>query len=166
MISIRVCSMGTIEAHEEFGAQYMVSLLAHPFDAAELRPPWIDPARHHVFWFADLEDANLPEAPTREDIRRVVALGKELAGPGSEAAFLIHCAAGVSRSPAAAFIFFTIHLGPGSESDALHRTAQSAESPAVWPNALMIRYADDLLGRQGAMIRALAEWEGRQFTVP
>ena len=159
MISIRVCSILTLLRHREFGAGYMVSILDPGVDVDAIRLPDIAAINHQAFSFADRDDPGDPEAPTRRDIKRLVSVGRQIAGPGSDAVILIHCAAGISRSPAAAFIFFCLHLGPGREQEALEMAAASREVSGIWPNDLMVRYADEIMGRNGAMVHALAEWK-------
>ncbi len=66
---------------------------------------------------------------------------------------LVHCWAGVSRSPAAAYILACARRPRGDEA-ALARALRSA-APFATPNARMVALADDLLGRGGAMSAAI-----------
>lgn len=86
-------------------------------------------------------------APDAETIRAILALG----GRG---VLLIHCHAGVSRSTAAAYSLACAARPPGEER-ALAAFLRSA-CPEATPNALMIALADEILGRDGAMTRAIA----------
>jgi len=165
-VRIRVCSLAGIAESRDFGAEYLVSVIGPALTGPEMRPPWIQEDSHFVFHFDDVVDPGYPTGPKREHLVEIVDLGRELCAPDSSAAVLIHCAAGISRSPATAFIFFCIHLGPGRENEALTRTAQNSESPWIWPNALMVRYADEMLGREGHMVRTLTDWESGRLTVP
>lgn len=63
-----------------------------------------------------------------------------------------HCNAGISRSTAVAFILRTLWMGPGSEEEALRLTLE--DRPNAEPNPILLRYADMLLDRNGALIRA------------
>jgi predicted protein tyrosine phosphatase len=155
MISIRVCSAVTVPQHWDFGARYMVSFLDPGVNADQVRPPNMAEVDHFTFRFADRDDASDPEGPHRTDVARLVGIGRQIASPESKAAILIHCGAGISRSPAAAFIFFCIHLGPGKEEEAFDRAERSREARGIWPNDLMVRYADEILGRQRSMIRTV-----------
>lgn len=71
-----------------------------------------------------------------------------------------HCAAGVSRSTAAAFILRCIRTRPGREAGAMHAVLE--DNPFASPNRLMIELADQLLDRDGRMIEA-AETVVRAF---
>lgn len=66
---------------------------------------------------------------------------------------LIHCFAGVSRSTAAAYILACAEH-PGEEQ-ALAAQLR-ALCPEATPNPLMVALADTILGRDGAMSRAIA----------
>lgn len=88
-------------------------------------------------------------APSAEVIAAILAMGE-----ARDATVLIHCHAGVSRSPAAAYIL-ACALHPSGEEPALAADLR-AICPEATPNALMIALADEALGRGGAMIRAIA----------
>jgi predicted protein tyrosine phosphatase len=83
---------------------------------------------------------------------------------------LIHCWAGVSRSTAAAYIA-TCLLQPAHDEVEL-ALALRAASPSATPNPLLIALADDALGREGRMKRAIQSigrganaYEGGPFTL-
>ena len=66
---------------------------------------------------------------------------------------LIHCWAGISRSMAATYTILCDRMGPGSEF--VIAKAIRTRAPHAYPNALLVRHADELLGRQGRMIAAI-----------
>jgi predicted protein tyrosine phosphatase len=67
---------------------------------------------------------------------------------------LIHCWAGVSRSTAAGYIA-TCLLQPERDEDELAWELRQA-SPSATPNPMLIKLADESLGRDGRMRRAIA----------
>ncbi len=69
------------------------------------------------------------------------------------APLLIHCWAGISRSTASAYIA-TCLLQPERSEDELARTLRKA-SPSATPNPMLIKLADEALGRDGRMRRAI-----------
>lgn len=85
-----------------------------------------------------------------EDVERLLAFARDWDGVRP---MLIHCWAGVSRSPAAAYIVACDRARPGEEV----RLAADlrAAAPFATPNPLMVALADRLLGRDGAMIAAI-----------
>ena len=84
---------------------------------------------------------------------------------------LVHCWAGISRSTAAAYIALcTLNEDYPEDDLALLLRKQGAHAQ---PNRLMVRLADDALGRKGRMraaIEALTPprqtWEGELFALP
>ena len=66
---------------------------------------------------------------------------------------LVHCEAGISRSSAAALTVFATWLGTGKEQEAVDQTY--AAQPDAWPNSQFVELADELLGRDGALIAAV-----------
>lgn len=88
-----------------------------------------------------------------------------------ESPMLVHCWAGISRSTAAAFIALCA-LNEDHPEDELARLVR-ARGAHAHPNRLMVRLADDLLGRKGRMCNAVealgpgrATWEGELFALP
>jgi len=90
-------------------------------------------------------------------VERLLAFGETLSKDGANHV-LVHCFMGVSRSTAAAAILLAQN-NPGREAevfDAIHEVR-----PRSWPNRVMIRYADDLLGRDGALCSAMVNHHRR-----
>jgi predicted protein tyrosine phosphatase len=98
-------------------------------------------------------------AASRDDVDRLVKFLQRVDGTT-----LIHCAAGVSRSTAAAFILLCILLGPGREEEALDHLHRIATDRVILPNRRLVWFADDLLGRKGAMRSAHRARFRRWFT--
>jgi predicted protein tyrosine phosphatase len=106
-------------------------------------------ARIHVAVFDDIEaEASGLVAPSEPAIADILdfALGIPIDGR-----VLVHCAAGISRSPAVAFSIACQILGPRKERIALN--AIIAVRPQMTPNRLVVRLADLVMGRNGAMIK-------------
>jgi predicted protein tyrosine phosphatase len=70
-----------------------------------------------------------------------------------EAPMLIHCWAGISRSTAAAFTALCM-FRPQADEEELALELRRA-SPSATPNRLIVSLADDILGRQGRMVKAV-----------
>jgi predicted protein tyrosine phosphatase len=70
-----------------------------------------------------------------------------------EGALIIHCLAGISRSPAAAFIALCA-LNPEAPEPVLAARLRRA-SPSAMPNRLLVALGDDALGRRGRMVDAI-----------
>jgi len=98
--------------------------------------------------FADTEDEF---GPTHDDIERLVRFAERVAR--QPATVLAHCQSGISRSSAAAYIVYCVALGPGSETAALNKVLETY--PYARPNRKMVALADQILGRNDAMIYAI-----------
>jgi len=68
---------------------------------------------------------------------------------------MIHCHAGSSRSPAIALAILADRLGAGMEAQAVARMFEIAEWSS--PNTEVIRIADCVLERRGALVSALVK---------
>jgi predicted protein tyrosine phosphatase len=97
-----------------------------------------------------IEDTAWARGPTREDVQAIIGFARRV--EAAEGKLLIHCSAGISRSSAAALIVLATWLGAGRETEAAERVF--AISPDADPNPRMVEYADELLGRGGALTRA------------
>lgn len=71
-----------------------------------------------------------------------------------DAPLLIHCRAGMGRSPAAAFIVACARNPGASEREIA--VALRQVSPSVRPNEKLVALADEALGRRGRMLAAIA----------
>ena len=92
-------------------------------------------------------------------------------GWNRQAPLLIHCYAGVSRSPAAAYIA-ALALDQQLDEKELAMKLR-ALSPSATPNIRLVTLADQLLERQGRMVQAIRSigrgadaFEGEVFSLP
>jgi predicted protein tyrosine phosphatase len=147
---IHVCSLARLhETVATTGARYVVSLLAREDNLA--RPAAIAPENH--LWL-QLHDINAPldgyVIPEAEHVERLIAFVQRWP---RETPLVVHCYAGVSRSPAAAFVSVCA-LSPASDERAVAIALRRA-SPTATPNIRIVALADHLLGRDGRMVRAV-----------
>lgn len=89
--------------------------------------------------FNDVEFPHLEGAPTRKDIQQLIDFIPQITGP-----CLIHCHAGMSRSPAAMLIFYATKLGQLRHKEVIDLWYGHERSGT--PNCLMVAYADQILG--------------------
>lgn len=141
----------------------MLSLIGG--DAAVERPPCIEPDDHLTLRFNDIAEPLAGYVtPSADHVSQALAFASSGDGP-----ILIHCYAGVSRSTAMAYA-----VACAREPDRCERElAQTLRrlSPTATPNRLIVRLADEALGREGRMVEAIAEigrgrdaFEGEPFT--
>ncbi|QUS41066.1 hypothetical protein RPMA_21125 [Tardiphaga alba] len=107
--------------------------------------------RHIRLSFHDIvEHAPDLVAPDMDMMRAILDFGR---GAIEGRPLLIHCWAGISRSSAAAYAI-TCDRNPGYEAEIADELRR--RSPYVTPNKLMVKLADDMLGRDGRMSEAIA----------
>lgn len=105
------------------------------------------PARKLRLQFDDVQrDSSHGEAPKAEHIQQIIDFCD-----GLEGRTIIHCAAGVSRSTATGFIVLATLLGPEREEEALKILLSRKKH--LRPHRNMVRMADELLGREGALVK-------------
>jgi predicted protein tyrosine phosphatase len=89
-------------------------------------------------------------APDADVMRAILEFGRAAV---DERPLLIHCWAGISRSSAAAYAI-ACDRNPGYEAEIADELRR--RSPYVTPNKLMVKLADESLGRGGRMSEAIA----------
>jgi predicted protein tyrosine phosphatase len=121
-------------------------------------------ARSLILYFHDIlmcrpgTESAYYSCPTRDDVHEIVRFAR---GISLEHEVLIHCAAGISRSSAAALTVLAAKLKP-SKKTALHVVTALLESKStIFPNATMVGYADDLLGYKDELTKAYERKFGR-----
>ncbi len=109
---------------------------------------------HLVLAFEDL-DYEHPhiKTVTPDDIERILEFGRHHV----DDALLIHCNAGISRSPAAALAILADRMGSMHEATALDALLKI--SPEAVPNLLFVRHTDSLLAREGALLEIVLRWD-------
>ena len=122
-------------------------------------PEWFKGVHCHAV-FQDVVNADEAREfnavpPAVQDVERLLAFGRRCmeTSQTQKVHLLVHCTAGASRSPAVAFAIICLALGEGRENEAM-RLLLSIK-PDVYPNSLVVKYADDLLDRKGRMVEAL-----------
>jgi predicted protein tyrosine phosphatase len=163
-----VCPLSRLEETIALSrAEKVVSLLAS--GTAFSRPQSILEHNHLLLSMHDIVEAQLDMVPPGHDhVESLLAFarGWDRARPA-----VIHCYAGISRSTAAAYIVAAA-LAPERDEQELARALREA-SPSATPNPRLVAVADDMLGRQGRMVHAIASigrgadaFEGTPFSLP
>jgi predicted protein tyrosine phosphatase len=108
---------------------------------------------HWIFEFHDVENRHddVYVVPSRQNVKDILDCVK---GIPHDARVLIHCTAGKSRSVAMA-IAIQVQNGMG-EQEAFDWAKR--QRPVMFPNRLMIEYADDILGLDGRLIEVVATY--------
>ncbi len=137
----------------EHAPSHLVSLLS-PEHMIET-PAGFPAGAHLRLGINDIIDpADGPAPPTRQHVDALLAFSRQW---DETQPFLIHCWAGISRSMASAFMILCDRLGPGHEEEIAQ--AMRRRAPHAQPNRLLVRHADEALGRGGAMLAAVEDME-------
>ena len=123
------------------------STVKEPFRIRDAYPPQC------ILQFDDIsEPVDDWVVPQEGHIRTALAFSHQWEQPS----LLIHCRAGMSRSPALALAIFADCLGEGSEEEAVGELLKIA--PLCTPNRLVVKIADRELGRKGQLVSALEKF--------
>ncbi len=149
------------------GALRMISLLS--FETPIDRPASIAADDHLVLRFNDIDDYREGlTAPSTENVKQIIDFARNW---DRKQPLLVHCWAGVSRSPAAAAIV-AMALFPLQDEWKLARRLRQL-SPSATPNSRMIALGDNILGRKGRFAAAIEKigrggeaFEGDIFMLP
>jgi len=147
-----VCSLAkVIDTVRVSGARSLVTILTAGASAA--RPREIPPERHLRVAVSDIDAPREGHVlPGAEHVERLLSFFEKW---DRRDPLLIHCYAGVSRSPAAAFIA-ACALAPERAEIDIARDLRRA-SPTATPNRRLVTLADHTLGRKGRMVAAITE---------
>jgi predicted protein tyrosine phosphatase len=156
-----VCGLDELVEHEARGVSHVLSILD---------PDRADPTAFATYGthqritlrFHDaIEAAPGVVLPERGDVETILAFGRDAAASGGEVHILVHCHVGISRSTAALASLFA-QAEPETPAETLIARLHDQREKA-WPNARMIAFADDILGRGGSLSEAVRKLHGLQL---
>lgn len=99
------------------------------------------------------EQNGLVEVPPKpEDARAIIAFARTIRSEAD--VVLCHCGAGMSRASAAALICLAVWRGPGTETECVDEVRTFR--PGAAPHVGLLRFADEILGRDGRLVGAAA----------
>jgi predicted protein tyrosine phosphatase len=154
LINQTICGLAELADYRSVDITRVVSIL----DPGTPEPEALETYPPHDRLTLRFHDIVEPETgmipPEFTHIEELLRFGRTCLGGGVEH-FLIHCHMGVSRSTAAATALL-LQAHP-DVADAAVLAHISNIRPQARPNARMIAFTDELLGRRGRLTQALAE---------
>lgn len=151
MPTLHVCSLARLhETVAETGASHVLTLInaATPVEC----PADIADGRHLFIGVSDIVDPTDGHVlPAAEHVQELIAFARDWP---RERPLVVHCFAGISRSTAAAFII-ACALHPERDEGEIARALRRS-SPSATPNRRLVAVADEILGRGGRMVDAVA----------
>jgi predicted protein tyrosine phosphatase len=155
-----ICGIEELDQHGGAGVTHMLSILDP--EAPDIAMFRFGPFRNRLT--LRFHDVILPHPdyvrPERADMEQVLAFGRELPR-GDPSHLLVHCHMGISRSTAAATAIL-LQAHPDLDEDEALAHIHSIRAKA-WPNSLMMRHFDALLGREGRLMAALGRHYRKQL---
>lgn len=147
---IYVCSLADLHATvQASGASHILTVMGNVQKAA--RPASVLKTNHLLISMDDItEAADGFTAPSLSHVEQALDFVRQW---DRAAPLVVHCFAGISRSTASAFMA-ACALNPDREEIEIARQIRAA-SPSASPNRLIVTLADQALGREGRMLRAL-----------
>lgn len=154
-LKLTICGMDELSGYASARVSHVLSILdpATPEPAAFAR---YGTHRRLELRFHDvIEDAiDGYEPPKRQHIEDLLEFDRSIDRSSDERPHvLVHCHMGISRSTAAATLLLA-EAAPEAPPELI--IAEVARiRPKAWPNLRMIEFGDQLLGRNGAIVRAV-----------
>jgi predicted protein tyrosine phosphatase len=151
------------------GLRNLTDPAGHSHILSIIDPEWPEPDQFALWdaqrWLLlrfhdDIEPRPDRILPTREHVAQILEFGRGLESDGAARLF-IHCLSGKSRSTAAAAMIWALSAPQRNESDVVEDLVRLR--PEAWPNSLMIEFADELLGRDGRLVRAIRDYYRRRI---
>ena len=151
---ITVCGIEELPDHAARGVSHVLSILdpgtAQPLAFAQY------PAHAKLeLRFHDIIKERPGEVLPREsDVDLLLAFGRDLLEEPKETRhLLVHCHMGISRSTAA--MYLTLAQARPDATAAAILAELVRIRPKAWPNLLMVKFGDRLLGRGGGLVEAV-----------
>lgn len=162
---LHVCGLSTLhETVAQTGASHMLTVINA--NTPVERPETIHPDNHLYLGFNDIvEPMEGFSPPARDHVEQVIAFAR---GWDRTAPLVVHCWAGISRSTSSAYAI-ACALQPDADEDVLAQALRRV-SPSATPNRRIVAFADEILGRDRRMTRAIEKigrgadaFEGKPF---
>jgi predicted protein tyrosine phosphatase len=153
----KIAGIISIHGRREFGVEFDATpRLDLSFDDVEVVSPNDTVAMQRALARKRFADQNgLAEtAPVPGDAASIIEFAEEVGDRAVDVSIVLcHCGAGMSRAPAAALICLAVWRGAGAERDCVEEVVRLRRGAV--PHVGLVRFADELLEREGRLLGAL-----------
>jgi predicted protein tyrosine phosphatase len=152
---ITVCGLAELAQHSGAKVSHVLSILDPEWPAPEVFGTYGEHARLELRFHDIIEEEPGQQAPQRYHVQQLLEFARGLdREPAVNAHLLVHCHAGVSRSSASMALLIAQAV-PDRPADAIFANILAIR-PQIWPNLRIVEMGDDLLGRNGELVAAVA----------
>jgi len=149
---LTICGIPELDRFSRANVSHVLSIL----DPKEPEPPAFysfDPHHRLELRFDDvIDDVPGYQAPQPHHVEQLLEFGEALDIDPQPTHLLVHCHMGISRS-SASMILLLAQAKPDVPAGEIALEVQRVR-PIAWPNLRMIKFGDELLGRNGELIEA------------
>ncbi|MEM7014063.1 MAG: hypothetical protein AAF585_21600 [Verrucomicrobiota bacterium] len=156
---IGVCGQFELSDFDSCGVTHLISIGDSDDDFGFIRFAADD---HLCLRFTDTSDPTHDDAPTAASLKPLLQWAERV-GDGQA---LIHCAGGISRSPAVALLALCATDPDTNPQNHMESVTAVAKLSYIWPNELVIEIGDDLLNRNGEIVAGVDRWRAEQGSIP
>jgi predicted protein tyrosine phosphatase len=150
-----ICGIAELDLHSRAEVTHVLSILDPEWPEPEAFGAYGEHAKLELRFDDIIEDEPGLMPPQRAHVEQLLEFGRGLDGePAGRAHLLVHCHAGISRSSASMALLIA-QAAPERAAEAIFAD-MLAIRPQIWPNLRIIEMGDELLGRNGEMVAAVA----------
>ena len=150
-----VCGLDELGLHSRSGLTHVLSILDPGYPTPEVFTAFEDHNKLELRFHDAIEPSPGIQPPSETDIAAILEFGKRIHDHDEgRPVVLVHCHVGISRSTAAMAMLIAQAHPEADEAEVFNRLI--AIRPRAWPNSRMIGFADNVLGRGGRLVEALA----------
>jgi predicted protein tyrosine phosphatase len=158
---LTVCGIEELPLHRDRAVSHVLSIIDPDRADPDAFEHYADHRRVTLRFHDDIAPLHGRATPQPAHVDEILRFGDACARDGATGHLLVHCHMGVSRSTAA-MLTLMAQAAPQEDADALFMRLHAIRAQA-WPNSRMVAFADEALGRKGALMAALRRHYGRQL---
>lgn len=151
-----ICGLSELPPDKSAGITHLLSILDPGYPVPDPFGQYDDHHRLDLRFHDVLANSHHTEKPTEQIIHDILNFGqafKPKPHAKEQTHLMIHCYMGISRSTAAMAILLAQHF-PEATGDEIFARIREIR-PIAWPNSLMIKMADRIMGKNGIFLEAL-----------